>query len=88
MLSCCLLGAYCRRDKAIQLLTVPCLNQPFVEFVFYQHLELFPLIPETKRRSAGKYAKVTFIYSIILLNLIFTTKTSLHIYQLRAGLGS
>lgn len=61
MLSSCLLGAYCRRDEAIQLLTVPCLNQPFIEFVFYQDLELFPLIPETTRRSAGKYVKVTFI---------------------------
>jgi len=85
MLPCCLLGAYCRRDKAIQLLTVPCLNQPFVEFVFHQHLELFLLIPETRRRSAEKYAKVTFIYTP---NLTCTTYTNLHTSQRRAGLVS
>lgn len=46
MLSCCLLGAHSRRDEAIQLLTVPCLNQPFIELAFHQHLELLPLIPQ------------------------------------------
>lgn len=66
MLSCCLLGAHGRRDQAVQLLPVPRLNQPLIEFVFYQRLELFPLIPETET-SAGKYGKITFIYSIILL---------------------
>lgn len=66
MLSCCLLGACGSRDQAVQLLPVPCLNQPLVEFVLHQRLELLLLIPETET-SAGKYGKITFIYSIILL---------------------
>lgn len=51
MLSCCLLGAQGRRDQAVQLLPVPRLNQPLIEFVFYHSLELFPLIPETRHSS-------------------------------------
>lgn len=66
MLSCCLLGAHSRRDKAIQLLTVPCLNQPFIELAFHQHLELLPLIPATKRRwSARKHAKVILFFVVL-----------------------
>lgn len=66
MLSCCLLGVQVRRDQAVQLLPVPCLNQPLIEFVFYHSLQLLPLIPETDK-AAGKYGKITFIHSIILL---------------------
>lgn len=66
MSPCCLLGAHSRRDQAVQLLPVPCLNQPLIEFVFYQRLELFSLFPETET-SAEKYEKIIFIYSIILL---------------------
>lgn len=77
MLSCCLLGARGRRDQAVQLLPVPCLNQPLIEFIFYHCLELLPLIPETET-SAGKYGKITFIYS--------TIQTSLQMYQEEPGL--
>lgn len=86
LLSCCLLGAHSRRDQAVQLLPVPRLNQPLIEFVLYQGLELFPLIPETET-SSRKYGKITFIYNIILLPHLHYPNKPLDVSG-RARLGS
>lgn len=66
VLSCCLFGACCRGHKAVQLLAMPCINQPLIKLVFHKYLELLPLVPKIvirNRMNAKTLIHINFIPS-------------------------
>lgn len=61
VLSCCLFGACCRGHKAVQLLAMPCINQPLIKLVLHKYLELLPLVPKIVIRNRMNVKTLIYI---------------------------
>lgn len=59
-----LFGGCCVWNEAVQLLSMSCINQPFIELVLHKDLELLPLFPEVVIESKSIWeGKPQQIYS-------------------------